>query len=196
MSLSPENLQDFKARLDEEIAAACDASDASPLERFVAEALSSDDAKIKGLVDKVWVVSLPDARKAIAAVAAWNARTEGPTTQPTEAWREAVANAVWNDLGEAGAIMHGIVAIEWRRVRAAILAALPPAPAGVGELVEAAREIDRFFLVIESSVRTTEGHHSNYPAVLSALKANRQALSAFTHRQGEETLPTTEGGAT
>lgn len=60
------------ASLAEEIAAAAEQSDATPLERFVAEALTSDDAKVKGLVDRVWVVSLPDARKAIAAIRTWD----------------------------------------------------------------------------------------------------------------------------
>ena len=78
-TLSPELLADLKAKLDDEIAVAAAESDASPMERFVAEALCSDDAKAKGLVDRVWIVSLPDARKAIAAVAEWNRRALSST---------------------------------------------------------------------------------------------------------------------
>jgi len=64
-------LERLKETLLEEVAVAAEQSDATPMERFVAEALCSDDAKAKGLVDRVWVVSLPDARKAIAAVEAF-----------------------------------------------------------------------------------------------------------------------------
>lgn len=67
-------LAELQARLSNEIAEASRTAQATPMERFVAEALTSDDAKAKGLVDRVWVVSLPDARKAIAAVEEWNRR--------------------------------------------------------------------------------------------------------------------------
>lgn len=46
----------------------------------------------------------------------------------------------------------------------------------VGALVEAAREIDRWLLVIESAVR--RGEPRDHPAILAALKANRAALES------------------
>lgn len=42
-------------------------------------------------------------------------------------------------------------------------------------LREVAKEVDRWFLVIESAVRTADGN--NRPGVLAALKANRGALN-------------------
>lgn len=124
---SGDGLDRLKANLAEEIRVAAEESDATPLERHVARALTSDDAKANGLVDRVWVVSLPDARKAIAAIAEWptdpvsdvEVRTvEGPDsfsaegkffmavdhlTRETWRWGEScgIDNVSWDEAGDS-----------------------------------------------------------------------------------------------
>ena len=93
MTDNTEKLEALKQQLGEEVATACRKSDATPFERFVAEALCSDDAKSKGLVDRVWVVNLPDARKAIEAVNEWNS-TRPTAPAPDAGWLDELRREV------------------------------------------------------------------------------------------------------
>ena len=153
MTDNTEKLEALKQQLGEEVATACRKSDATPFERFVAEALCSDDAKSKGLVDRVWVVNLPDARKAIEAVNEWNS-TRPTAPAPDAGWLDELRREVQGaiDFTIADARRHDCLddlseeqTKGLMRVIAAALARQSPRPVAVDEgVVERLRErIDR-----------------------------------------------------
>lgn len=91
---------------------------------------------------------------------------QGWTPRPWQVDGPASGNPKFGLWDVEGALSH--VASNCTLADARLIAAAP-------DLAEAAIEIDRLFLVIESAVRNADPRHQ--PVVLAALKANRAALA-------------------